>query len=391
MNLKMAYAFLMGLNLGYIFLNIPPAIDLLMGLYAVSYTKISILISALLWSHALMQVPAGIITDRLGLRGAFIICLGVMGVGACIPAMAPGLGPAVAGRVFSGIGTGLGFVVTMKLIALHAPGGRVGTYQAFFAGSFSIGSILAYVLIPLISPANWVWVYLSTALGCVPLIGLLVPMKLPPPSSAAPPPLSLGQVARVRTGWIIGFYHALSYGSMINLGNWVPTLLSEAWQGASAARYAWGGAVIMLLSGIGRLSGGVILFRFAPLFIAHASLLILFFLFSGLFLLHSPGPVLALALTAAWFASINFGAFFQIASRAVAPESLGLFFGFINLLANLGAIAFTLAFGWMKDAFGTISGGFGLMAALCILSLVVGKSALQADVQRRTPPYRGGA
>lgn len=386
MNHQMAYAFLMGLNLGFIFLNLPPALDLLMALYGVTYTQIAILISALLWSHALMQVPAGIITDRLGLRGTFILCLVFMGVGGVVPALAPGLETAAAGRVLSGIGTGMGFVVTMKLIALHAPGGRVGTYQAFFAGSFSIGSILAYLLIPLVSGLDWRWVYLSTAAGCLPLMGLLLPMKLPRPVSSAPPPLSLGQIARVRTGWIIGFYHALSYGSMINLGNWVPTLLAETWQGSSTTTYAWGGATIMLLSGLGRLSGGIILFRFKPLHITHGSLIALCFLFSGLFVLHSPGPVLGLALTAAWFASVNFGAFFQIASRAVPAESLGLFFGFINFLANLGAICFTVAFGWMKDSFGSISGGFGLMAVLCVLSLVIGKSALQAEVQRRATP-----
>jgi MFS family permease len=384
MNYNMAYALLMGLNLGFIFLNIPPALDLLMGIYAVSYTKISLLISALLWSHALMQVPAGIITDRLGLRSTFIICLGFMGVGGLVPALTPSLETAVAGRVLSGIGTGLGFVVTMKFIALHAPGGRVGIYQSFFACSFSIGSILAYVFIPFISNLGWMWVYLATIAGCLPLMGLLLPMRLARPSTSAPPPLSLGQVTRLRTGWIIGFYHALSYGSMINLGNWVPTLLTEVWNGSSATQYAWGGAVIMLLSGLGRLSGGFILFRFKPLLIAHGSILILCFLFSGLFMLHSPGAVLALALMAAWFASINFGAFFQIASRAVAVESLGLFFGFINLLANLGAICFTLAFGWMKDTFGSLSGGFGLMAALCVLSLVLGKTALQAEVRYRT-------
>jgi nitrate/nitrite transporter NarK len=142
----------------------------------------------------------------------------------------------------------------------------------------------------------------------------------------------------------------------------------------------------MLLSGLGRLSGGIILYRFKPLHIAHGSLLVLCFLFSGLFALNSPGLVLGLALTAAWFASVNFGAFFQMASRSVPAGSLGLFFGFINFLANLGAIGFTVAFGWVKDSFGSLSGGFGLMAALCVLSLVVGKSALQAEVQRRKAP-----
>jgi predicted MFS family arabinose efflux permease len=382
MNGKMAYAFLMGLVLGFIFLNIPPALDLLMALYGAAYTQISILISALLWSHALMQIPAGLITDRLGLRRAFVICLAFMAGGGLVPALAPSLEMAVAGRVLTGIGTGLGFIVTMKLIVLYAPGGRVGTYQAFFAGSFSIGSILAYLVVPLISGLGWKWVYLAATAGCLPLIGWLLPLDLARPSSARPQPLSLAQVMRLRTGWVIGFYHALSYGSMINLGNWVPTLLTEVWQGSSAVQYAWGGAAVMLISGLGRLSGGFILFRLKPLFIANGSLLILLFLFSGLFGLHSPEIVLPLALLAAWFASINFGAFFQIASRAVAAESLGLFFGFINLLANLGAIVFTLAFGWMKDTFGTLSGGFGLMAALCVLALVLGRPALQAEVNR---------
>ena len=55
MNLKMTFAILMGLNLGVIFMNIPPALDGLMILYGVSYIRISILLSALLWSHALMR------------------------------------------------------------------------------------------------------------------------------------------------------------------------------------------------------------------------------------------------------------------------------------------------------------------------------------------------
>ena len=60
----------MGLSLGFIFMNIPPALDRLMDLYGASYLRISILISTLSWSHALMQVPAGMIGDRLGIRPA---------------------------------------------------------------------------------------------------------------------------------------------------------------------------------------------------------------------------------------------------------------------------------------------------------------------------------
>ena len=64
MDYRILFTFVMGLVLGIIFLNIPPALDTLMLLYSVTYTDISVLISSLLWSHALMQIPAGIITDR---------------------------------------------------------------------------------------------------------------------------------------------------------------------------------------------------------------------------------------------------------------------------------------------------------------------------------------
>ena len=41
----------------------------------------------------------------------------------------------------------------MKWIALLAPGRKGGTYQGFFAGFFSFGSIFAYLLIPMIGDA----------------------------------------------------------------------------------------------------------------------------------------------------------------------------------------------------------------------------------------------
>jgi hypothetical protein len=50
-----------------------------------------------------------------------------------------------------------------------------------------------------------------------------------------------GQLLRIRTGWILGSYHALSYGSMMTLGNWVPSLLAEVWSQSTANQLFWGG------------------------------------------------------------------------------------------------------------------------------------------------------
>lgn len=370
----------MGAVLGGIFMNIPPALDMLMGLYAVSYTKISILISALFWSHALMQVPAGILTDRMGLRRTLMISLLCMGFGGIIPTITADLQMAILGRVLTGIGTGLGFVSNMKLIAVYAPNGRIGTYQSFFACAFSGGNILAYLIIPRVIMYGWQWAYLLVGLACFPLLFMVSGMKIESPGAAIQRPLPMGRIVRIRIGWIIGIYHALSYGTMMNLGNWVPTLLSEVMQGTTAAQYAWGGVLVFFISGLGRFTGGFILFRYAPTLIANGSIVILITLSLGLFFIPVPAVVLCLALLTAWFASINFGAVFHIAAGATPVESYGSLFGFINFLANLGAITFIITFGSVKDIFGSVTGGFLVIALISLIALLIGRPVLQKEV-----------
>lgn len=382
LNGKILFAFLAALNVGLTFLNVPPALNALMTLYGVGYTGMSVLLSALMWSHALMQIPAGLLADRLGVRRALIVSLAFLVCGNFLPAIGPFLVLAILGRIVTGIGTGLGFVALMKLIALHAPGGRVGAFQAFFAGLFSFGNILAYYLIPKLVVFGWQWVYLAP--GLFSLLVFLLSFGLRPESrpSSLQKPASLLRIAGLRAAWILGLFHALSWGTMINLGNWIPSLLAEFWANSSPAQLAWGAMLVMLISGIGRMTGGFVLLRIAPLFVANASILILAFIFSGLFLAGAPEFLLPLSLLAAFFSCINFGAFFHLASTVIEAESLATLIGFINFLANLGAVLFTLLFGFSKDTTGTFAWGFGVLAILAAGSFAVGQGILRKDCSR---------
>ena len=370
-NREIVFALLLGLNLGITFMNIPPALQTLMGVYGVSYVTISLLIGILFWSHALMQMPAGLITDRAGLKRTLVMSLLCVSFGNLLPASVPSLGLAAAGRMIIGVGSGLGFVATMKMVVLHGPQGKGGTYQAFFAGSFSFGSILAYLIIPLLAGWGWYWIYILPGGASVLLFPLLAILRLQDTSSVRTKPLSLGQVVRIREGWVLGVFHALSYGSLIALGTWLPSILSEVWNRSDATQLAWSGALVMLVSGTGRLLGGILLSRFQPVFITRGSVFALFVIFLPLCFISSPWLVLGMAVLAAWFASINFGAIFQLASRATSPDSMGGLVGFINFLANIGAVLFTLLFGWMKDAAGSFGWGFAVLAFLC-LTVIIG-------------------
>jgi len=374
MNLKMVFAILMGLNLGVIFMNIPPAMDGLMLLYGVSYTRISILLSALLWSHALMQVPAGMMTDHFGTRRTLVASLLFMGLGNIVPAFLPSFELAILGRVATGVGTGLSVASTMKMVALYAPGGRIGTYQAFFGGFFSLGSIVSYLLIPNLAASGWQWIYVLPGVLSFPLLAMIPALRLGPEIHGEFSSLHLGRILSHREGWLLGLCHALSFGSMLNLGNWVPSLMAEMSKEGMAVGFAWGGALVMFTSGVGRLSGGFFLMRYDSLKIVTGSMAILSVLFLGLFVIHSPVFALGLALLASWFASINFGAIFHLAARATVTDSYATLFGFINFLANLGAILFTLMFGFMKDATGSFTWGFFILALLTLAAYALSPS-----------------
>jgi MFS family permease len=375
MNLKMIFAVLTGLNLGVIFMNMPPALDELMFLYGVSYARISILLSALLWSQALMQIPAGMMTDRLGVRWALITSFLFMSLGNIVPAFLPNYELAIFGRVITGIGTGLSFASIMKLVAIYAPGGKIGTYQAFFAGFFSIGSIISYLFIPCLVDSGWQWIYIMPGVLSLPFLAMIPALRLRSETPGTFSPLYMGRIISSKEGWILGICHALSFGSMLTIGNWVPSLMAEISKEVMAIGFTWGGALVMLTSGIGRLFGGFLLMRFSPLKIVRGSMAILSTLFLLLFLIHYPLPALSLALLASWFASINFGAVFQLAARLTVADSYATLFGFINFLANIGAI-FTLLFGFMKDMAGSFTWGFAVLSIIALAAYIMSKIGL---------------
>jgi len=378
MRSKLALALATGLVMGFTFMNIPSALGRLMELYDASYSSISVLMSALLWTHALIQIPAGILVDRYGLKRNLFFCLMAMSLGNLIPAINPSLGLAVAGRTVTGIGTALAFSTIFKMIALYAPPERIGSYQAFFGGFFSLGSIGAYLLIPGLLSYGWEWAYLTPGLSFLPLLAgsLFLDIERRPPARVSV--AGLARVFRLRQVWVVGVYHSLSWGSVLALGNWVPSLLAEVeGGGATALQFAWGGALVMLISGIGRLSGGMILFRFRAALIANGSIVVLSVLFLSLFLIRQPLVVLILALGATWFASINFGAFFHLISRSTSQGSMATLLGMVNMLANLGAVAVTVMFGWLKDDLGSFNAGFLVLCATCLTTLMLGWRSLE--------------
>ena len=294
-----------------------------------------------------------------------------MCIGSAIPAVSPTLGWGIGGRIVTGLGTGMGWLATLKMLAISAPGGRAGAYQAFFAGLFSLGSILAYLLIPVIAGAGWQWVFLTPAILCLLQLFLVpvlkgAPARLDPSRSS--PAAYRENAGRMAIGHLPCGVVRID-AQPRQLGPFAPR---RGLPRRSATQLAWGGALVMLVSGLGRISGGFIIFRISPYTVAHGSILALCLLFAGLALIPEPAMVLAMALLGAWFGSVVFAALFQLAQPVRAGRLAGRPAGFRQFPGEPGGGGFHSLFGWSKDALGSFTWGFALLAPLAAAALAAG-------------------
>ena len=105
---------------------------------------------------ALMQIPAGYLTDRLRGRMVLSACLGVMALGTGVFAAAPSFNVALVGRSLIGLGTGAIFAPALKILANWYRTREFATATGGFLLLGAIGSVLA--TLPLaVAAERWGW------------------------------------------------------------------------------------------------------------------------------------------------------------------------------------------------------------------------------------------
>lgn len=124
--------------------------------------------------YVLLQVPAGLLADRLGPRYTLVMGMIAMAVGSCLFALAPGIELAVAGRFLIGLGDALVFLNVIRLAALWFPRARyalVSGLTGVVGGTGQVASAapLAWAL----NGVGWVTAFLATS-GLTVLMALLV-------------------------------------------------------------------------------------------------------------------------------------------------------------------------------------------------------------------------
>jgi MFS family permease len=110
--------------------------------FGVSTSTIALLSIVQLGLYLTMQIPAGLMADRLGPRRTLALGLAILGTGELLFAFSPTLQMAIAGRALVGIGDACMFLNVLRVAAHWLPPHRYALATALTAVCGSLGQLL---------------------------------------------------------------------------------------------------------------------------------------------------------------------------------------------------------------------------------------------------------
>ncbi|MFF1879281.1 nitrate/nitrite transporter [Leifsonia sp. NPDC058230] len=165
--------------------------------------------------YAAMQIPVGVLIDRVGSRWLMAVGTALMIVGQVTVAIAPSIGVAIVGRILVGAGDATVFTSLMRLTNSWFRGKIVPQLSQWIGNIGQLGQVLSAVPFAIIlHQSGWTTAFLSAAsLSVVAFIGIVaVITDRPVGSDEGPRPATWGEslrqlrVSLARPGTQLGFW-----------------------------------------------------------------------------------------------------------------------------------------------------------------------------------------
>lgn len=370
------------LGMGFMFLNVSAVAEQFRSLFSLNYAGLGVFLSAPFWAHTLVQVPAGLVVDRLGTLRTLALSAFLCAAGGFAPLLLPhNMVLAVCMRMLIGLATGLLFLAMVSAVKTLCPPAFMSRAQGLQGAAFSLGTMVPFVVLPYFGKNGWAAAYILGGLMAVALLASLLCPPLAPlrretgtkSTSAGNVLHVLGQVARNRRLWFIGCCHGFSFGTITALGNWLSVMLADsassgAVAGSSTAE-AWAlpTSLVLLAGTLARIAGGE-LGRALP----KQKLLVGFVLGIGLFYLllalaGSTWMLLACAFALAVCCGGTYASVFTLTIEAAGANHTATGIGFMSMLANCVNVGLILLLGVVREYLG----GFAPALALCSVCVLL--------------------
>jgi sugar phosphate permease len=344
----------------------------LMRAFDTTGTALGTLHSAFFYVYAPMQVLAGVLADRLGIRRTATIGTAVMSVGGLAFGLADTYAVAFLSRLLIGLGGSVVFIAILRFCANWFRPGEFATMNGLTVGVAGLGGILATTPLAVTVAALGV----RTALLGIGVAGLLIATVVwilardtpgdagldPIDNVPSTPTLSLRAVGRnVRTvfaqreTWLAGFALFTSTGLNITvLGLWGVPYVSQTYDVSITTA-----STLTLLGSVGLLVGPPVVGRLSDRIGRRTDLMIAGAVastatFAGLSLVGKPPfAVVGLCFFLASFLAGGYALGYTVVKNRHGAGASGVATGAVNAVAFAGAAVFPTAMGAILDAYWT--------------------------------------
>src|ERR1700737_3033451 len=123
-----------------VFRKYAPLAPALLGEFGFNKGLAGLLTTGIFATHAGMQIPGGLLVDKLGSKRVLLFALAWVALGNLGLAFAGAYWQLLLCKIFTGIGTGVCFVGGARYVHNAAAGPRLHTAQGFFGGSIQLGA-----------------------------------------------------------------------------------------------------------------------------------------------------------------------------------------------------------------------------------------------------------
>lgn len=376
--------------------------DALMAAFQTTGAELGTLHAVFFFVYAVMQIPTGILVDRIGPRRTATVGATTMHIGALWFALAGAYGSALGGRFLIGVGGSVIFVSMLRFSANWYRADEFGTMSGLCFAVGGAGGILATTpFAVLVEALGWRTAFLGLAsVGLVLALGVFVFVRDSPKRAGLPeitgvpehPRLTIVEVQtfvvevlRDRSTWIVSLLLFCTNGVNLTLfGLWgIPYVVQVYDKSVTAA------SVFTLLGGVGVVVGPPVIGRLSDRTGRRTEFIVIGgVVYAGVLGIIAVvgNPPLGVVAGVFFLAGVLFGTFvltYPIIKDRNPSRASGISLGTINGAGFFGGASFPTIMGWVLDAYwtGELVGGarvytltgyrvaFGLAAGAGVIAL----------------------
>lgn len=348
---------------GYFFMSVAPLSSQFMSLFGVGYAGLSLFLSGLLWAHSFVQLPAGLILDKIGAYKGFLIAIIIAIIANILPFLAEdNIMLATSLRFLAGLSSGSLFLIGIKMIGMQAPPDKIAQAQGIQGAAFCLGTMLPFITLSHLGDEAWRFSYIIPVLLSILTIVLsfLLPKKVRKKETFNDGGISklfsaLKTVSTSMPIWTLGVFHGFSYGTLNNLGQWLPSILADIHGSSTAIAWSLATGAVLLIGTISRASGSTLLKWLSKNAIINFSVFAIGILYIVLGLIGNVYIGLAVGFGLAILGGCNYGSIFSMTGHIMEPMYLATAAGFMNMIANIANVLLTIILGTVRAYTGSFS------------------------------------